>query len=175
MFKTVVIGFFSFHRKIARFDFYWNLQKIGSLIFKISGFTWNSILKQMLNECLWITVNKNVLLPDSQTKWRRWSSDETHAVIPMSKTCFVCHFPEKITFTNAPSPQEFTEGDNANIVCDVISSPSPTILWKYKGAKIQMEKDGKSSLNSMRIIFLFHLIWWLAPVVCSNFLIFWSC
>ncbi|XP_059186961.1 neural cell adhesion molecule 1b isoform X5 [Centropristis striata] len=48
---------------------------------------------------------------------------------------------QKITFTNAPSPQEFTEGDNANIVCDVISSPPPTIFWKYKGAKIQMEKD----------------------------------
>ncbi|XP_035478599.2 neural cell adhesion molecule 1b isoform X5 [Scophthalmus maximus] len=48
---------------------------------------------------------------------------------------------QKITFTNAPSPQEFTEGDNANIVCDVISSPPPTVLWKYKGARIQMEKD----------------------------------
>ncbi|KAM9734067.1 neural cell adhesion molecule 1b isoform 7-T8 [Menidia menidia] len=48
---------------------------------------------------------------------------------------------QKITFTNAPSPQEFTEGDNANLVCDVISSPPPTVLWKYKGAQIQMEKD----------------------------------
>uniref|UniRef100_A0A667XNT8 Neural cell adhesion molecule 1b n=1 Tax=Myripristis murdjan TaxID=586833 RepID=A0A667XNT8_9TELE len=48
---------------------------------------------------------------------------------------------QKITFTNAPSPQEFNEGDNANIVCDVISSPPPTVLWKHKGARIQMEKD----------------------------------
>ncbi|XP_037533513.1 neural cell adhesion molecule 1b [Nematolebias whitei] len=48
---------------------------------------------------------------------------------------------QRITFTNAPSPQEFNEGDNANIVCDVISSPPPTVFWKYKGAKIQMEKD----------------------------------
>ncbi|XP_069569013.1 LOW QUALITY PROTEIN: neural cell adhesion molecule 1b [Brachyistius frenatus] len=48
---------------------------------------------------------------------------------------------QKITFTNAPSPQEFNEGDNANIVCDVVSSPPPTVLWKYKGTKIQMEKD----------------------------------
>ncbi|XP_068172869.1 neural cell adhesion molecule 1b isoform X3 [Antennarius striatus] len=48
---------------------------------------------------------------------------------------------QKITFTNAPSPQEFTEGDNADIICDVISSPPPTVLWKYKGVKIQMEKD----------------------------------
>ncbi|XP_073778783.1 neural cell adhesion molecule 1b isoform X16 [Danio rerio] len=48
---------------------------------------------------------------------------------------------QKITFTNVPSPQEFTEGDNAIIVCDVISSPPPTVLWKYKGAKIQFDKD----------------------------------
>ncbi|XP_047246596.1 neural cell adhesion molecule 1b isoform X8 [Girardinichthys multiradiatus] len=48
---------------------------------------------------------------------------------------------QRITFTNASSPQEFTEGDNANIVCDVTSSPPPTVFWKYKGAKIQMEKD----------------------------------
>lgn len=55
--------------------------------------------------------------------------------------------PEKITFTNVPSPQEFTEGDNAIIVCDVKSSPPPTVLWKYKGAKIQFEKDGKSKVS----------------------------
>ncbi|XP_048016092.1 neural cell adhesion molecule 1b isoform X7 [Megalobrama amblycephala] len=48
---------------------------------------------------------------------------------------------QKITFTNVPSPQEFTEKDNAIIVCDVFSSPPPTVLWKYKGAKIQFEKD----------------------------------
>ncbi|XP_051963137.1 neural cell adhesion molecule 1b isoform X3 [Xyrauchen texanus] len=48
---------------------------------------------------------------------------------------------QKITFTNVPSPQEFTEGDTANIVCDVFSSPPPTVLWKFKGAKIQFEKD----------------------------------
>ncbi|XP_008423201.1 neural cell adhesion molecule 1b isoform X12 [Poecilia reticulata] len=48
---------------------------------------------------------------------------------------------QRITFTNAPPRQEFTEGDNANIVCDVTSSPPPTVFWKYKGAKIQMEKD----------------------------------
>ncbi|XP_017283823.1 neural cell adhesion molecule 1b isoform X4 [Kryptolebias marmoratus] len=48
---------------------------------------------------------------------------------------------QRITFTNAPSPQEFNEGDDANIICDVISSPPPTVFWKYNGAKIQMEKD----------------------------------
>lgn len=54
------------------------------------------------------------------------------------------YFPtEKITFQSAPSPQEFTEGDTADIVCNVVSSPPPTIIWKHKGSKIQAAKDGE--------------------------------
>ncbi|XP_051719077.1 neural cell adhesion molecule 1b isoform X7 [Ctenopharyngodon idella] len=61
---------------------------------------------------------------------------------------------QKITFTNVPSPQEFNEKDDAIIVCDVISSPPPTVLWKYKGAKIQFEKDVRFRIlnnNHLRI------------------------
>ncbi|XP_062262059.1 neural cell adhesion molecule 1a isoform X4 [Platichthys flesus] len=48
---------------------------------------------------------------------------------------------QKITFASAPSQQEFNDGDDAVIVCDVVSSPPPTIIWKHKGAKIQLAKD----------------------------------
>ncbi|XP_039634172.1 neural cell adhesion molecule 1a isoform X17 [Perca fluviatilis] len=48
---------------------------------------------------------------------------------------------QKITFASAPSPQEFNEGDDADIVCNVVSSPPPTIIWKHKGSKIQVAKD----------------------------------
>ncbi|XP_069395766.1 neural cell adhesion molecule 1a isoform X2 [Paralichthys olivaceus] len=48
---------------------------------------------------------------------------------------------QKITFESAPSPQEFNDGDDAEIVCDVVSSPPPTIIWKHKGSKIQVAKD----------------------------------
>ncbi|XP_061902669.1 neural cell adhesion molecule 1-like [Entelurus aequoreus] len=48
---------------------------------------------------------------------------------------------QKITFKNVPSPQEFNEGDDADIVCDVIGSPPPFILWKHKGYIIKVEKD----------------------------------
>uniref|UniRef100_A0A673JR06 Neural cell adhesion molecule 1-like n=1 Tax=Sinocyclocheilus rhinocerous TaxID=307959 RepID=A0A673JR06_9TELE len=48
---------------------------------------------------------------------------------------------QKLTFQNAPSPQEFKEGDDADIICDVISSPPPTIIWKYKKTRIQPETD----------------------------------
>ncbi|XP_061607150.1 neural cell adhesion molecule 1a isoform X7 [Phyllopteryx taeniolatus] len=48
---------------------------------------------------------------------------------------------QKITFKNVPSPQEFNEGDDADIICDVVGSPVPFILWKHKGARIQVNKD----------------------------------
>ncbi|XP_041657635.1 neural cell adhesion molecule 1a isoform X3 [Cheilinus undulatus] len=48
---------------------------------------------------------------------------------------------QKITFQKAPSPQEFNEGDDADLVCDVVSSPPPAIIWKHKGSKIQAAKD----------------------------------
>ncbi|XP_060792120.1 neural cell adhesion molecule 1a isoform X1 [Neoarius graeffei] len=48
---------------------------------------------------------------------------------------------QKLTFQSAPSPQEFNEGDDAVIMCDVISSPPPTIIWRYQRTKIQLEKD----------------------------------
>nr|XP_033500507.1 neural cell adhesion molecule 1a isoform X4 [Epinephelus lanceolatus] len=48
---------------------------------------------------------------------------------------------QKITFESAPTPQEFNEGDDADIVCNVVSSPPPTIIWKHKGSRIQVAKD----------------------------------
>ncbi|KAI1893495.1 hypothetical protein AGOR_G00124310 [Albula goreensis] len=48
---------------------------------------------------------------------------------------------QKLTFTSAPSPQEFNEGEDANIICDVVSLPPPKVIWKHKGFKIQMAKD----------------------------------
>lgn len=48
---------------------------------------------------------------------------------------------QKIMFKSAPSPQEFNEGDDADLVCDVVSSSPPTIIWKLKGTLIQISKD----------------------------------
>lgn len=57
--------------------------------------------------------------------------------------CYCIYSPaEKITFKNITSPQEFTEGDDAVIACDVLSSPPPTVLWKHKRTKIDSDKDG---------------------------------
>uniref|UniRef100_A0A672YW85 Neural cell adhesion molecule 1a n=1 Tax=Sphaeramia orbicularis TaxID=375764 RepID=A0A672YW85_9TELE len=48
---------------------------------------------------------------------------------------------QRITFVSAPSPQEFNEGDNANIVCEVESLPPADIQWKVKGNRIRPDKD----------------------------------
>lgn len=53
-------------------------------------------------------------------------------------------FAEKLMFKNAPTPQEFKEGDDAVIVCDVVSSLPPTIIWKHKGRDVILKKDGKA-------------------------------
>ena len=61
----------------------------------------------------------------------------------MWRACLWPSLTEKITFQSAPTPQEFSEGDDADIVCDVVSSPPPNIIWKHKGAKIDVSKDGE--------------------------------
>ena len=47
-------------------------------------------------------------------------------------------------FKNAPTPQEFREGEDAVIVCDVVSSLPPTIIWKHKGRDVILKKDGET-------------------------------
>ncbi|XP_066495540.1 neural cell adhesion molecule 1 isoform X2 [Tiliqua scincoides] len=48
---------------------------------------------------------------------------------------------QKLTFRNTPSPQEFKEGEDAVIVCDVVSSLPPTIMWKHMGRDVVLKKD----------------------------------
>nr|XP_033773597.1 neural cell adhesion molecule 1 isoform X3 [Geotrypetes seraphini] len=49
---------------------------------------------------------------------------------------------QKLTFKNAPTPQEFKEGDDAVIVCDVVSTHTPSVLWHHKGKDI-LKSDGR--------------------------------
>ncbi|XP_033027353.1 neural cell adhesion molecule 1 isoform X9 [Lacerta agilis] len=48
---------------------------------------------------------------------------------------------QKLTFRNAPSPQEFKEGEDAVIVCDVVSSLPPAVIWKHTGRDVVLKKD----------------------------------
>lgn len=48
---------------------------------------------------------------------------------------------QKLTFKNAPTPQEFTEGTDAVIICDVSSSMPSIIIWKHKSRDVAFKKD----------------------------------
>ncbi|XP_072281639.1 neural cell adhesion molecule 1 isoform X9 [Pyxicephalus adspersus] len=50
---------------------------------------------------------------------------------------------QKLTFKNAPTPQEFTEGTDAVIICDVSSSMPSVIIWKHKGRDVTFKKDNR--------------------------------
>uniref|UniRef100_A0A8C6XJY9 Neural cell adhesion molecule 1 n=1 Tax=Naja naja TaxID=35670 RepID=A0A8C6XJY9_NAJNA len=48
---------------------------------------------------------------------------------------------QKLTFQHAPSPQEFKEGEDAVVICDIVSSLPPTIMWKHMGRDVVLKKD----------------------------------
>ncbi|XP_073677270.1 neural cell adhesion molecule 2-like [Garra rufa] len=43
---------------------------------------------------------------------------------------------QKLTFRDVRSPQEFRQGDVAEVVCDVTSSPVPVVSWFYNNEEI---------------------------------------
>ncbi|KAL7981624.1 hypothetical protein Chor_005712, partial [Crotalus horridus] len=54
---------------------------------------------------------------------------------------YKCVVSKKLTFKHAPSPQEFKEGEDAVIICDIVSSLPPTIMWKHMGRDVVLKKD----------------------------------
>ncbi|CAB1451447.1 unnamed protein product [Pleuronectes platessa] len=50
---------------------------------------------------------------------------------------------QRLTFQDVQSPQEFRHGDTAEVVCDVISSPVPVVVWYYQDKEITEEHRNK--------------------------------
>ncbi|KAF0045906.1 hypothetical protein F2P81_002435 [Scophthalmus maximus] len=50
---------------------------------------------------------------------------------------------QRLTFQDIQSPQEFRHGETAEVVCDVISSPVPVVVWYYQDREITEEHHGK--------------------------------
>ncbi|MEQ2178339.1 Neural cell adhesion molecule 2, partial [Goodea atripinnis] len=46
---------------------------------------------------------------------------------------------QKLTFRDVKSPQEFRHSETAEVVCDVISSPVPVVVWYYQDNEITKE------------------------------------
>ncbi|XP_028327064.1 neural cell adhesion molecule 2-like isoform X2 [Gouania willdenowi] len=50
---------------------------------------------------------------------------------------------QRLTFRDVQSPQEFRHGEMAEVVCDVISSPVPTVVWYYQDREITEEHHSR--------------------------------
>ncbi|XP_030634861.1 neural cell adhesion molecule 2 [Chanos chanos] len=62
---------------------------------------------------------------------------------------------QKLTFREVQSPQEFRQGEDAEVVCDVISSPVPAVSWFYKGREISSDPNNRLQVlanNNLQIL-----------------------
>ncbi|XP_051993080.1 neural cell adhesion molecule 2-like [Xyrauchen texanus] len=50
---------------------------------------------------------------------------------------------QKLTFREVKTPQEFRQGEDAEVICDVISSPVPAVSWFYKNREITSEPTNR--------------------------------
>ncbi|MFT7808674.1 neural cell adhesion molecule 2 isoform X1 [Arapaima gigas] len=54
----------------------------------------------------------------------------------MREASVVLEIYQKLTFREVKSPQEFRQGEVAEVVCDVTSSPVPVVSWFYNNIEI---------------------------------------
>uniref|UniRef100_A0A8C1HH22 Neural cell adhesion molecule 2 n=2 Tax=Cyprinus carpio TaxID=7962 RepID=A0A8C1HH22_CYPCA len=62
---------------------------------------------------------------------------------------------QKLTFREVKTPQEFRQGEDAEVICDVISSPVPAVSWFYKNKEITSEPNSKFQVlptNNLQIL-----------------------
>ncbi|XP_068575582.1 neural cell adhesion molecule 2-like isoform X5 [Cebidichthys violaceus] len=61
---------------------------------------------------------------------------------------------QRLTFRDVQSPQEFRHGETAEVVCDVISSPVPAVVWYYQDKEITEEHHSRFTVlpnNNLQI------------------------
>ncbi|KAG5267713.1 hypothetical protein AALO_G00224800 [Alosa alosa] len=62
---------------------------------------------------------------------------------------------QKLTFRSVQTPQEFRQGEDAEVICDVISSPVPAVSWFYKNKEILSEPNNRFQVlsnNNLQIL-----------------------
>ncbi|XP_026060617.1 neural cell adhesion molecule 2 isoform X2 [Carassius auratus] len=62
---------------------------------------------------------------------------------------------QKLTFLEVKTPQEFRKSEDAEVVCDVISSPVPAVSWFYKNREITSEPNSRLQVlpsNNLQIL-----------------------
>ncbi|XP_073722394.1 neural cell adhesion molecule 2 isoform X1 [Misgurnus anguillicaudatus] len=62
---------------------------------------------------------------------------------------------QKLTFREVKTPQEFRQNEDAEVICDVISSPVPAVSWFYKNREITSDSNNKLQVlpnNNLQIL-----------------------
>ncbi|XP_007952358.1 neural cell adhesion molecule 2 [Orycteropus afer afer] len=62
---------------------------------------------------------------------------------------------QKLTFREVVSPQEFKQGEDAEVVCRVSSSPAPVVSWLYHNEEVTTISDNRFAMlanNNLQIL-----------------------
>uniref|UniRef100_A0A8C4USH1 Neural cell adhesion molecule 2 n=1 Tax=Falco tinnunculus TaxID=100819 RepID=A0A8C4USH1_FALTI len=62
---------------------------------------------------------------------------------------------QKLTFQDIISPQEFRQGEDAEVVCRVTSSPAPIVSWLYRNEEVTTIADNRFAVlanNNLQIL-----------------------
>uniref|UniRef100_A0A8D0GIP9 Neural cell adhesion molecule 2 n=1 Tax=Sphenodon punctatus TaxID=8508 RepID=A0A8D0GIP9_SPHPU len=62
---------------------------------------------------------------------------------------------QKLTFQDISSPQEFRQGEDAQVVCHVTSSPAPIVSWLYRNEEVTTIADNRFVIlgnNNLQIL-----------------------
>ncbi|NXP36803.1 NCAM2 protein, partial [Leiothrix lutea] len=62
---------------------------------------------------------------------------------------------QKLTFRDIVSPQEFRQGEDAEVVCRVTSSPAPVVSWLYRNEEVTAIADNRFAVlanNNLQIL-----------------------
>ncbi|NWI15666.1 NCAM2 protein, partial [Crypturellus soui] len=62
---------------------------------------------------------------------------------------------QKLTFRDITSPQEFRQGQDAEVVCRVTSSPAPVVSWLYRNEEVTATADSRFSVlpnNNLQVL-----------------------
>ncbi|KAM6892831.1 neural cell adhesion molecule 2-like [Lycodopsis pacificus] len=115
-----------------------------------------------LEDKIWYTVDKVLALippPENVTQRHVQISPTSHDV-GLIWTLLGCPDQPKsvhrkgLTFRNVQSPQEFRNGETAEVVCAVIGSLVPVVTWYYQGEEITEEHHSKFTVlpnNNLQI------------------------
>nr|XP_033799150.1 neural cell adhesion molecule 2 isoform X1 [Geotrypetes seraphini] len=73
----------------------------------------------------------------------------------MQEATVVLEMYQKLTFKDVKSPQEFRQGEDAEVVCHVSSSPAPLVSWLYNTEDITTIADSRLAMlanNNLQIL-----------------------